>query len=75
MSKNKKMKWFTISYFPNISERFKNITKDLNVKLYFFSLNKLERIIKTQKDCLPNYSRKNVMYEISCNDCNATYVG
>jgi len=42
---------------------------------YPFSLNKLERIIKTQKDRLSNYSKKNVVYKIFCNDCDATYVG
>jgi len=70
-----KINWFTIPYFLNISERFKNIIKNLNVKLSFYSLNKLDRIIKAQKDRLPDYSKKNVVYKISCNDCDATYVG
>jgi len=35
----------------------------------------LDRIIKPQKDRLPDYSKKNVVYKISCNDCDATYVG
>jgi len=39
------------------------------------SLNKLEGIIKAQKDRLSNYSKKNVVYKISCNDCDGTYVG
>jgi len=48
--------------------------KNLNIKLFFYnlSLNKLEEIIKAQKDLLPNYSKKNVVYKISC---DATYVG
>jgi len=70
-----KINWFTIPYFLNISERFKNIIKNQNVKLSFYSLNKLELIIKAQKDRLPDYSKKNVVYKISCNDCDATYVG
>jgi len=70
-----KINWFTIPYFLNISERFKNIIKNLNVKLSFYSLNKLDRIIKAQKDRLPDYSKKNVVYKISCKDCDATYVG
>jgi len=64
-----KINWFTISYFSNISEKFKNIIKNLNIKLSFYNLNKLERIIKTQKD-LPNYSKKNVVYKISYKNCN-----
>jgi len=35
----------------------------------------LDRIIKAQKDRLPDYSKKNIVYKISCNDCDATYVG
>jgi len=52
-----------------------NITKNLNVRLSFFSLNKLDRIIKVQKDVLPYDSKKNVVYKINCKNCNASYVG
>jgi len=70
-----KINWFTIPYFPNISEKFRNIIKNHNVKLSFYSLNKLNTIIKAQKDLLPYYCNKNVVYKISCNNCNATYIG
>jgi len=70
-----KINWFTLPYFPNISEKFKNITKIQNVKLSFYCFNKLDRIIKAQKDLLPDYLKKNVVYKISCNNCDATYVG
>jgi len=53
-----KIQWFTISYISNISEKFKNIVKVLNVKLSFFSFNKLGRIVKAQKDFLSNNSKK-----------------
>jgi len=43
--------------------------------LSFYSLNKLENIIRAQKDHLDNYTRKNVVYKIVCKDCDATYVG
>jgi len=56
-------------------KNLKKIVKNLNIKLSFYSLNKLEGIIKAQKDCLFNYSKKNVVYKISCNDCDATYIG
>jgi len=32
-------------------------------------------IIKGHKDPLSNHSKKNVVYKISCKDCDATYVG
>jgi len=70
-----KTQWFTVPYFPNISEKFNNFIKGSNIKLSFFSLNKLERIIRVQKDRIADLSKKNVVYRISCNDCDATYVG
>jgi len=62
MTKNntEKINWFTIPHFPNISEKFKNITKNLNVKLSFHSF-KLERIAKARKDFLPNYSKISIL--------------
>ena len=42
--------------------------------LSFFSLNKLDRIIKAQKDVLSHDSKKNIVYKIKCKNCNA-YVG
>lgn len=49
---NEKTSWFTISYILHISDKFKNITRDLGVRMSFFSLNKLGRLIKVQKDIL-----------------------
>lgn len=62
--------WFTIPFVLNISDKFKNIIKDLNIK--FFSLN---NIIKTHKDPLPNKAKKNVVYKIYCKDCDVSYIG
>ncbi|XP_018361974.1 PREDICTED: uncharacterized protein LOC108760480 [Trachymyrmex cornetzi] len=67
--------WFTIPFLPCVYKKFKNIIKNLDVKLSFFSLNKMDGIIKAQKDVLPHESRKNVVYKINCKDCNASYVG
>jgi len=41
----------------------------------FFSLNKLHEFIKVHKDPVPHESKSNVVYRISCKDCNASYVG
>lgn len=49
------------------------ITNNLNMKLAFFSLNKLGRFVKVHKDVFPKDSNKNVVYQIGCKDCNATY--
>lgn len=42
----KNVKYFTIPFVPFISEQFKNIVKHLDVKLSYFSLNKLHQFIK-----------------------------
>lgn len=44
------------------------------MRLAFFNLNKLGGIIRAHKDILPNNSKKNVVYQIVCKDCDASYV-
>ncbi|XP_024891393.1 uncharacterized protein LOC112467144 [Temnothorax curvispinosus] len=67
--------YFTIPYVPQLTEKYKNLTKDLNVKLSYFSLNKLNRYIRVHKDTLPSTSHRKVVYKIDCGDCEASYVG
>jgi len=67
--------WFLIPFIPNVTEKFRHIGNNLKRKLTFFSLHKLGRIIKAQKDTLTIGSNKNVVYKLSCKNCNATYVG
>ena len=38
-------------------------------------MNKLSNLIRAQKDPLPASCKKNVVFKISCKDCDATYVG
>lgn len=33
-----------------------------------------EELIKTHKDVLPNNFKKNIVYQIACKDCDASYV-
>ncbi|KAL6433579.1 hypothetical protein ACFW04_006577 [Cataglyphis niger] len=65
-------KFFTIPYVPSISKRFKSITKDLDVRLFYFSLNKLHRFIKVHKDQIPKASSSNIIYKINCDNCDAS---
>jgi len=48
----KRNSWFLIPYIKKVSEKFKNIAHGLESKLAIFSLNKLDRIIKSHKDCV-----------------------
>jgi len=72
---NRNQKWFTIPYINRTSHKFKHLTEDLDKKTSFYSLNKLKNIIKGQKDNIPKLSQTNLVYKLSCRDCDATYVG
>jgi len=56
-------------------EKFKNIANIIKTKLAFFSIQKLNRIIRTQKDFLPTGLNKNVIYKLSCKNYDVAYVG
>jgi len=75
INETKTAKWFTIPYMGNFSEKFKKIIVGTKLKLAYHSFNKLNKFIKVQKDSLSNLQKKNVVYKICCNDCNASYVG
>ena len=44
-------------------------------KLAFFIINTLKSFIKREKDKLELLSNQNMVYKISCDDCEASYVG
>ena len=67
--------FFNVPYLPQFSERFRLVVRDQNMIISYTGMNKLRSFIKVQKDELPLMNRKNVVYKISCNDCDATYVG
>jgi len=49
-----KIKWFIIPYISKVSEQIKNMIRIQNIRLASFSLNKLDGIIKAQKDIFPD---------------------
>jgi len=67
--------WFTVPFIKSVSDKFKSITNGSFSRLSFFSMNKLSSFIRVQKDPLPKLSKMNVVYKISCKDCDASYVG
>ncbi|KYN31509.1 hypothetical protein ALC56_14390, partial [Trachymyrmex septentrionalis] len=62
----------TIPFIPKVTEKFKQLNKR-DVKVSFYSSNKLNKYIKVPKNRRLN---KNVyVYKIKCNNCDATYIG
>jgi len=68
-------RWFTIPYINTISQKLKHVTNDLETKTSYYSLNKLGTFIKGQKDSIPKLLQTNLVYKLSCKNCDATYVG
>ena len=80
LNKNKddtEKKFFTIPYVNTISERFIPIVNIcmFNCKLAFTIPNTLRSFIRRGKDDLEHVKNQNVVYRISCEDCDASYVG
>jgi len=67
--------WFLIPFIPKWTDKFKRIANNLKMKLAFFSLNKLGRMIKAQKDDIPIGCNKNVVYKLECKNCDVAYIG
>jgi len=67
-------RWFVIPFIYKLTDKFKNIAKILKTKQAFFSLQKLNRIVKVQKD-LPIGMNKNVVYKLACKNCDVVHVG
>ncbi|XP_071644559.1 uncharacterized protein [Temnothorax longispinosus] len=68
-------KWFIVPFFPSISIKFKDIFRDSDTHLSYYSVNKLNKFIKVQKDALPTFATSNVVYKIFFRNCDASYVG
>ena len=66
--------WLTVPFIPRHTEKFNRFNNN-DIRVSFRSPNKLKKYIKVHKDVHPHTSKNNVVYKISCNDCDATYVG
>lgn len=65
--------FFNIPYVSGVPEHFSRIIRNLDAKMSYASINKLNRFIRVQKDGTPIDFHKNVVYKISCDNC-ASYV-
>jgi len=67
--------FFTIPFCTNLPKDFvSNIKQYTDKRLAFTVSNKLNSLIKLHKDPLPKTHRSNVIYKISCLNCEASYV-
>ena len=71
---NETASWLTVRYTPRHTEKFRRFNKN-DIRVSFHSPNKMGKYIKVQKYICPNTSKSNVVYKISCNNCDASYVG
>jgi len=72
----KQTQFFTIPFVSTIAKKLVKYFKSISfTNLAFTCFNKLNNIIKAHKDVPPCLARTNVVYKISCSECEATYVG
>jgi len=64
-----------IPYIKKISESVTAIIDQSKYIISYRVLNNLGKFIKVHKDSNNLFNNNNVVYEISCSDCNASYVG
>ena len=63
-----------VQYAPEIFNHLSKSFKKANIKLVYSNNNKLKTALGTTKDTIPIEHRSGV-YEISCSDCDAKYIG
>jgi len=74
-SSENKRQFFVIPYVKNISEITASIFDRSAFTVGFRSLNRLDNIIRVQKDRTEHTMKNNIVYKINCNNCAASYVG
>jgi len=72
---NNNKKFVVLPYIEGISELISSIIDKTKYSIGYRVLNSLGKFIKVHKDSNNFFSNNNVVYKISCRDCNASYVG
>lgn len=68
-------KYFSLPYVKGFSEKLSGVLKPFNVSPAYRNIFDLSAIFKTQKDNIEKIYKTNIVYEISCNDCESAYIG
>ncbi len=68
-------KTISIPYVPGKSEAIRRILNKVNIQVALSSQNPLGKALSKVKDDIPMEDQGNLIYKLSCNDCDAVYVG
>jgi len=68
-------RYFVIPYLCGILETIASLFNKSDYTIGFRCLNKLDRIIRVQKDHTEYSQKNNIVYKINCSNCEASYVG
>ena len=65
----------SVPYYPALSKPLRQISDRHNISLTFTSNRNLRNMLTNTKTQPPPHTTRNVIYQIPCKDCNATYCG
>ena len=65
----------SVPYYPALSKPLRQISDRHNISLTFTSNRNLRNMLTKTKTQPPPHTTRNVIYQIPCKDCNATYCG
>ena len=71
----KSLQYVSLPYVQGLSEKISAILKHFNNKIVSRNTNDLSRILETTKDTIHKLETANVVYNIPCADCTASYIG
>ena len=75
IASNQKTTRIAIRYVQGQSESIKRILSLLGIEITFRPQNTLRKILSRPKDTIPITMKSGVVYQISCQDCAASYIG
>lgn len=64
----------SFSYIPSITNQMRNAFEKENIQIVYSNNGKLKNILGSTKDMTPTREQSGI-YEISCDDCDAKYIG
>lgn len=72
---NNNDKVIVFPYHSILTNKLKKVFNEYGTKTVFKNNNRLDQIIKKQKDTIPTHRTHDVIYMLECEDCDAKYVG